>query len=145
MSEKIHFVEAQPEVIGGWDLFDKPGNIHAKVTAWNLHRQSFLESLTHCHGSHNEDDVLAMIITGEYQLWVTPKAGLVTFFVTYPRFKALNGFITGGAMEGLYEIAPRLLAWAIRHGCKRIIGGGRHGWLREAGAATMGQIMYKDI
>lgn len=126
-------------------LFSSVGDIHAKVMAWNQHRESLLESLKHCHGSHTEDDVLARVIAGEYHMWHSPEAAVVAWILQYPQFKAMNAFITGGTLEGLYAMAPQIATHAVKTGCKRIIGGGRMGWLRESGAVSMGTLMYKDL
>ena len=39
----------------------------------------------------------------------------------------------------------KAVPWAIREGCRRVYCGGRQGWLREAGATSLGTLMYVEL
>lgn len=124
-------------------LFDRMQDTLAK---WSLHRGALLEAISHTHGTHTEDDVLAMILLGKLMLWANDGAAMVTEFVDYPRLRAVNVFICGGAIEPMWEVEARVIAHAKAHGCTRITGGGRRGWQRALPGYHMGgYFMEKDF
>lgn len=126
------------------------GVVFDRWQAWADLRERFLEALDGCCGTHSEDDILARIATGEYQIWRidrrTRRAGLVTSFVQFPRLKALNVLLAAGDLEIMPIFEPYVTAWAMAQGCSRLYCGGRDGWLRLCeGAQTVGTVMYKEI
>lgn len=120
--------------------------IRETVLSWEKYRNYLLEALEHGHGTHNEDDVLSRIITGEYKLWTFEKCAVVTFFIQYPRFKAVNLFIAGGDLEELKSVQPQIERWAVAQGCSRCVAGGRPGWERIFTDYTKnGCLFFKDL
>ena len=113
---------------------------------WHECRDWLLPALEHSHGSHNEDDVLVRIASGEYKLWRFEKCAVVTMFIQYPRFKALNIFIAGGDLEDLKSRQCEIERWASSQGCARVYSGGREGWGRVFPEyAKLGVVYYKDL
>lgn len=113
---------------------------------WEAARDWLLPTLEHCHGTHNEDDVIARVITGEYKLWRFEKCAVVTMFIQYPRLKALNVFMAGGDLEDLKTKQPEIERWAREQGCTRIVSGGREGWIRAfPDYSKHGALYYKDL
>jgi hypothetical protein len=95
---------------------------------WHQYREPLLKALEQCHGSHTEDDVLVRLASGEYKLWTWEGSALVTYFVDYPQFKAINMFIYGGDLVELATKQCEVETWAAKHGAKRAVAGGREGW-----------------
>lgn len=124
-------------------LFDRMKDTLAK---WEPHREVLLEAIGHTHGTHTEDDVLAMILAGKLTLWANDGAAMVTEFVDYPRLRAVNVFICGGAIEPMWAVETQVIEDAKAKGCTRITGGGRKGWTRALPGYEMGgYFMHKDI
>lgn len=122
------------------------GSIHDRWKVWDRFRDGFLEALSHCHGSHNEDDVLVRIATQAYQIWDGGTVATVTNLIEMPRFKAINIFLAAGDLEQLHTLTADGEAWAKQQGISRLICGGRSGWLRAfPGTQSMGLLMYRDL
>lgn len=113
---------------------------------WHECREYILPALEYCHGSHNEDDVLALLAAGQYKLWRGEGCAVVTGFIQYPRFKAMNTIFAGGDLDGLRALQPGMETWARVQGCGRVIGGGRPGWGKVfTDYAPLGTLYYKDL
>ncbi len=122
------------------------GMVHDRWLAWSSHRTELLLALEEAHGTHNEDDVLMRLASGEYRIWHRPEAVIVTHFIQWPRFSAVNVFLGAGKLEALLAMEPDIAIWAAAQGCKRIVGGGRAGWMRKLPGYQPGGIsMYKDL
>lgn len=122
------------------------GTVHDRWTAWESQRHGLLDALAEAHGTHSEDDVLMRIANGEYRIWHHKSAIIVTFFIQFPQFNALNVFLGAGNLEALLEMEPHIALWAAQQGCKRVVGGGRAGWMRTLpGYERGGIMMYKDL
>jgi hypothetical protein len=123
------------------------------IARWEPHREPMLKAITETHGTHTEDDVLAMILAGNLTLITSDKSAIVVETVKFPRLSALNVFLAGGNFADMIEHEPALLAEAQRRGCSRITGGGRTEWiaaLRDRsdgfrGYKVGGAFVYKDI
>lgn len=97
-------------------------------------------------GTHTADDVLELLETGPVQLWPTPNAAMVTVVETYPQKKMLRGWLSGGNLEEIQAMEPRIRAWAKRQGCDVIVIGGRKGWLRAfEGYREASTVMVREI
>jgi len=120
--------------------------IYDEWLKWSKFREPLLKALAQGYGSHTEDDVLVRIAAGDYKLWTWESAALVTYFVDYPRFKALNMFIYGGDLKELASKQAEVEAYAVRSGAKRCLAGGRVGWERVFPDYKKHAVMYyKDI
>jgi hypothetical protein len=113
---------------------------------WHKYRDPLLKAMEGCHGSHTEDDVLTRLAMGEYKLWTWENSALVTFFVVYPRFKAINMFLYGGDLVELAEKQIEVERWAAKQGVTRCVAGGREGWGKMFPDYSKHAVMYyKDI
>ena len=105
-------------------LADEAG---AKVFRW-------LESaLAQSDGTHTMGDVVAGLVSGDYQLWVSDRSACVTEIIEYPRRKALCFWLAGGDLVDLMQnIEPDARAWGERQGCDLFLGYAidRPGWSR---------------
>lgn len=81
-------------------------------------------------GTHSIDDVWHLLLTGPVQIWPTPNAVMLTVLEAFPQKKMLRGWLSGGKLEEIQAMEPRIRAWAKSQGCDVIVIGGRRGWLR---------------
>jgi hypothetical protein len=130
-------------------LFERIQEIAEK---WAPHRDGMLKAIEATHGTHTEDDVLAMILAGSLRLTVSEKSAIVTEVCTYPRMKALNAFLCSGKLADIIAHEPTLIALAKEHGCTRVTFGGIPKWEAAMcqkpngpGWEVGGVFLYKDI
>ena len=122
--------------------------IYETVQEWSHCREAMLKAIERCEGTHTEDDVLQMILTGAAKLIREGTSGVVVEVHTYPRLKALHCFLVAGNMDEVLRIEERLPALARSLGCSRITACGRHGWARvlpEHGWKAVTTYMQKDV
>lgn len=110
----------------------------------------FIEAaLEHSGGSHNFEDIVDGILSGEMQLWATDKAALVTEIHLCPRKTRFHVFLAGGDLTEIRRLAPILTEWAKGQGCQQITLTGRKGWersfLQQDGFSTLQYTLFKDI
>jgi hypothetical protein len=99
--------------------------------AWARCRPFVEAALTHAGGTHDIDDVAALIARGRAHFWPGERCAVVTEFFDYPRLKACNLWLLGGDLRELMRMRPVIEAWARAQGCSRMLGGGpRRGWGR---------------
>ena len=77
------------------------------------------------------DDIEDKIRQGIFHLWPGKKSAMITEFVVFPQYRALNLLFCGGKYEELAEMLPYIEDFARRAQVKRLYGGGRKGWLRK--------------
>jgi hypothetical protein len=93
-------------------------------------------ALAHGDGNYALEDVLALVSSGEAQLWVSLdqdgiEAACVTTIVDYPRRKAcLILFLGGTRLKHWLEFEAVIAAWAKAQGCDCLEGYGREGWTK---------------
>lgn len=121
--------------------------IFETVMEWSLCRDALLPAIELTHGTHNEDDIIAGIVTGQYKLWRKGSSGVVTDIALYPRMKCLNYFLIGGDMTDIKALNTDIEVYAKQQGCARITGlAARRGWERFLSDFTIGgSYMYKDL
>lgn len=113
---------------------------------WGKCRQYLLPAIEYTHGTHNEDDIIIMVLAGKLKLWEGARSAMLTEFCQFPRMKTLNVFIGGGDLEELQEMEKQLVPFARENGCARITGCGRLGWTKSLpGYEKGGFFMHKDI
>lgn len=124
-------------------LFERMKDVIAK---WEPLREQLLEAIECTHGTHTEDDVLAMILAGKLTLWSNGNAIMVTEFSDYPRMRVVNVFICAGDYDKMWEVEKMVIDDAKTNGCKRITGAGRKGWTKVLpGYEPGGYFMHKDF
>lgn len=119
------------------------------LKCWTPHRDALLKAIERTHGTHNEDDVLAMILGEKLTLITSEKSAIVVEVNSYPRLNALNIFLGAGDLSDIKDHEPMLKDLARKRNCSRITFGGRDGWRSVFGDAFGysygGSIIYKDL
>lgn len=87
-------------------------------------------ALAYGGGTHEFEDVVAMIKSGKAQLWQGPKGCAVTEIIVYPRKRVLHCFLAGGEMEQITDMIDSAIAWGKTQGCTGLTLSGRIGWSR---------------
>lgn len=83
------------------------------------------------HGTHKIEDIEAGLKAGDYQLWTSPRAAIVTQICVTPQLSLLNFWLVGGDLHALLEMEPGIVAWAKNeHGCSLVLQLGRDAWAR---------------
>jgi len=108
--------------------------IYETMEEWRQCRDAMLPAIAMTNGTHTEDDVLALILSGRMKLWRSGTSGIVTEFIEFPRLKALNYFLCGGKLDELLPLKPALDKYSIQNGCtKQMALFARKGWERFFG------------
>ncbi len=107
------------------------------------------EALEYTGGTHDYDDVVAAVQTGQMQFWPAPLGCAVTEIVLYPKMKALHVFLAGADdMEQLLDMIESAVAWGREQGCTSMTIAGRQGWskiLSKLGWKTVMTVMERSI
>ena len=85
-------------------------------------------ALAYANGTHEYQDIVDAVATGNMQLWPAPRGCIVTEIVVYPRKKVLNIFLAGGELDQLKDMHDAMNAWAVEQGCTGGSLTGRVGW-----------------
>lgn len=117
------------------------------IQEWALVRDALLPAIEMTKGTHNEDDVLAGLITGQFKLWRNGRSGCVTDFTQFPRLKAINVFLSGGDLEEILPLQIEIENYGRKNGCQRAtLLAARDGWVKTIdGGQKLGIAMYKDL
>lgn len=79
--------------------------------------------------THSLETVRVMCEQGHAHFWPFPRFAVVTEFIEYPEFRALNlWLIAGEDLHGMLPFLPQFERWARDNHCKRIQGEGREEW-----------------
>lgn len=98
-------------------------------------------------GSHDIDDVKALVETGEARLWGWPNSALVTEIQIWPRAKFVLLWLAGGDLFELRDkILPLVEAYGREQDCTRCYIVGRPGWARVLpGYRTVAVSIAKEL
>lgn len=102
-------------------------------------------ALKESNGTHELEDVLSEIVSGQKQLWVDGSSAIVTQLCPYPRFISIEMFLIGGEMGEIKLLAKEITDHARICGIKRAQIAGRGGWEKALGFESQGSFMVKDI
>lgn len=106
-------------------------------------------ALAHGGRTHELDDVLALVMAGEAQLWACEVAAMITVIEDDPLERRLLIWLAGGDLDALVQrLRPQAEAWARHAGCRRVVVIGRAGWeraLAPEGYAPLARIIAKDL
>lgn len=80
---------------------------------------------------YNLSDIKEKIKAGEMFIWPNTDSVIVTEFAEYPRYRVLSINLVAGNYKEVIEMLPSLEEFAKQCDCKKIIGGGRKGWIRK--------------
>lgn len=113
--------------------------------------RGFIEpALEYTQGTHTYADVVRDLDNGQFQLWDTDQAAVVTEILNYPRNRVCNVFLAGGDLAEIERIAPIIENWAkTQMGCSKMSLAGRPGWtktfLRSRGYSPAWVVMTKEL
>lgn len=105
-------------------------------------------------GRYLPEDVLALLKKGQLKLWVAYDskesvfdAAMVTDIVQYPQCRECMIWAVGGSnmKRWLAEWIATIEAYACAHGCIRLATRGRDGWIKAAGAKSVGVELVKPL
>jgi hypothetical protein len=80
-------------------------------------RKHLEAALAHEGVGRSVEDVLEKIATGHAQMWAGKKSFHITEIIVHPNRKTLHVWLSGGDMQELIEMAPKLMAWGKKMGC----------------------------
>lgn len=99
--------------------------------------------------THDLEDVMLSVASGDRQFWPGQKSAIVTEVVRYPKKTVLHFFLAGGELQELEAMVPPIEEWAREQGCSRITLAGRRGWartfMREAGYSPQWAVLAKEL
>lgn len=112
--------------------------------------RGFIEpALEYTQGTHTYADVVRDLDNGQFQLWDTDRAAIVTEILRYPRHRVCHVFLAGGQLSEIERIAPIIEVWAKAQGCAKMSLAGRAGWtrsfLRDRGYRPAWTVMNKEL
>lgn len=119
------------------------------IEEWIRVRSFLIPAIELLGGTHNETDVLAMVLAGRAKLWSLPNSALVTEICQYPRLKEVSIVVAGGNKDELIGMNQTLEDHAREMGCQRVRQSGRWGWRKWEGEQTgfrfLNTTIVKDI
>lgn len=93
----------------------------------SLERSTFFGIAT-----HNFEDVKAMILEGNAELWPTDKGCIVTFVSHFPQASMMTAWLMGGDFDYVMDKwEETMYNYGRSQGCKMIYIMGRKGWTRR--------------
>lgn len=117
--------------------------------------EAYLKPLLAYEGLYEPVDILVMHAKGERKIWIAwdpdakqVEAVIVTHLVSYPRGKRVLWvpYVAGKNMPAWKDKAIAMIeAFARAHGCFRLAGGLREGWVRAAGYRKVGVMLVKEL
>lgn len=100
------------------------------VDVWLRVRDMLLPAIDILGGTHTETDVVAMLLAGKLNLWVSDTAAVITEIRHYPRLREISTFAAGGDMNGVLKLKLAIEQYGRDNGCRRSRIEGRKGWER---------------
>lgn len=131
-------------------------NIPAGVVpgAWPLALPLLREPISMSRGCYEPDDVAAMCMAGDAQLWlVTDKTGVIAAYVgkvvQYPRKRTYFSLFMGGKPgqidKWLKPLIDAVEAWSKTWGCEALEIAGRKGWTRKVEGEVIASHMIREF
>jgi hypothetical protein len=100
-------------------------------------------------GTHDIEDVMLLVATGECQFWPGKSSAVITEVVRHPKKTVLHFWLAGGDLQELEAMSVEIEKWAREQGCTRITLAGRRGWartfLRDQGYESQWAVMAKEL
>jgi|TARA_R110000803_G_scaffold59756_1_gene118679 hypothetical protein len=92
--------------------------------------REWIEGALKVYDTHDFEDIVVGVLDGKFDFWSAPDACIVTEFITFPKYLALNVFLAGGNLKTLMVMRKTIENFAKETGCKKLVGSGRKGWAR---------------
>lgn len=103
-------------------------------------------ALDRSNGTHEWQDVLALLEAGKAQFWPGNEAAMVTEILRHPRKSVMHIWLAGGDMAELLRMVPDVEIFGKMNGCEAIALDGRTGWQRVLKDWGVGGVsMFKEI
>lgn len=105
-------------------------------------------ALEYSGGTHDFDDIVQMVKSGQLQFWPAEDACAITEILTYPKKKVLHIFLAGGNMETIVDMNTSAEYFAKLNDCTGMSIAGRKGWskvLLDKGYKPAHTVLQKDI
>jgi hypothetical protein len=156
MSEALQFTalrNIRPQV---WEEHRQGGAINVAVSqtmdrridALHALRPLLMKALERAGDTHSIQDVAQMILSGRAQFFGDERGACVTEFITYPRRKVLNIWLTVGTLDACLALQPEMEAFALANGATALSAVGRKGWerpLEKHGWRSIGLVLAKVL
>lgn len=97
----------------------------------SVYRRYIESALRYADYSHTFGDICEMVDRGQLHFWPGPNSVIITEFLEYPSYRALNFFLAGGDIRELEAMYIPLEKFARAAGCDRVVMTGRKGWERS--------------
>jgi hypothetical protein len=82
--------------------------------------------------THDFEDVKAMLVNGEAELWSTANGCVITFISHFPKASMLTLWLAGGLFEEVMdEHEESIMRWGRQNKCSSMYVMGRKGWKRK--------------
>jgi hypothetical protein len=97
--------------------------------------------------THDRLQVWQRIATGKAQLWPGEDCAILTEFIHHQSgLRSFNNWLAGGNVDEIVAKVRTIESWGYEHGCHRMVGNGRRGWLRKfTGYSEYGVRKQKDL
>jgi hypothetical protein len=128
----------------------QPPPEHA-VLLWPQVEPLLRPALATTEGCYEPVDILAAILKGQMQLWISwndgVEAAMVTEIIAYPRRRGCRVFLIGGRNLKRWseKFSAAVEAYARAQGCSFMEGGARLGWVRVGGYRNIGCVLIKEL
>ena len=91
-------------------------------------RRHLQNALDHGGGTHSVEDVLALIMAGEAQIWIEDHAVLVSQIHDTPNHREIHFWLAGGTLDEVIRLSNKVMDWGREQGCTVATLTGRRGW-----------------
>lgn len=126
-------------------VIDQTESLIADFKRW---RPQIERALQYAYGSHTFDDLFSMVIRGQLMFFPFDDCFLFMEVTTYPRYKVLHGFLSGGDLKAILGKEQQMLDLAKALGCRYLSAAGRMGWKKafeELGWDFSCVTMHKEV
>lgn len=90
----------------------------------------FKKALRFGMDTHDEQDIVAGIQRGEFQIFTRDDAVIITSIHASPKKKYMHVFLSAGVLESVLSMQDELDAFARSHGCEYMTASARFGFKR---------------
>lgn len=112
-------------------------------------RQWIEAALQYDGDTHNIEDVMLLVASGQVQFWPGERSAIITEVVEHPRKRVLHFWLAGGDLQELDGMHEQIEKWGREQGCTRATLAGRRGWARTflqgRGYAPQWSVMAKEL
>lgn len=112
---------------GGDNLAEQVTTLMAIMLRWKPEIES---AMHHVYGMYSFNDVVAMVLTQQVQLYEYHNCIILMQVNKFPQFSAYHCFLACGDMQGIKDAEPELNEIAKKLQCKFLSISGRTGWTR---------------